>query len=100
MIKNCVICNSEFNSIKTTKTCSTKCADTLAKQTYNKKYQRYLEKSKELGMSVSEYKAYIKVNRNKDTCIICGKSFNRHGTTKTCSIECRLKNNPYICNIK
>ena len=70
MIKRCIVCDEEFETVNGKKICSVEC-----KKQHIKEYDRVY------------WKGYHPVDNRE--CVICGSYFKPHGRGKVCSNECR-----------
>ena len=69
MIKQCIICNKEFNARGKQLTCSKKCSKENQRRTKQKRYTGILK-----------------------ACKICGSEYVAHNRSVCCSDKCRLEN--------
>jgi predicted nucleic acid-binding Zn ribbon protein len=99
-MKNCIICDAEFE-IKTSRVCcSNECQREQAKRRFALRMQNPAKK-KELLATKKRYKDKTRHIRNKydcmhkqdKQCIICEKKFVGHFQSKTCSDVCRKTHN-------
>ena len=93
-MKECVVCNTEFQSKTSEKTCSISCRDIQ----HDRKKKEWLANNKQrVSATKKRWKdktrsirnKYDDVNKQDKQCVICQKEYIGHFQSTTCSKECR-----------